>query len=103
MMWAKIDDWGWLPGRTGATAAEREKGVAATAGYYVPLFASYEVSPVADRRLAATRRRVPGARDTGGAPVPAGGGGVPVAHDAGGGAALGRAPAAGGGRSCGCR
>jgi hypothetical protein len=51
MMWEHIDGWGWLPGRTGATAEQREKGIAATAGYYIPLFASYEVSPVADRAL----------------------------------------------------
>ena len=50
-MWVSIDEWGWLPGRIGATAAEHEKGVATTAGYYVPLFAGYEVSPVADRAL----------------------------------------------------
>jgi hypothetical protein len=50
-MWERIDDWGWLPGREGATPEERQKGVAATAGYYVPLFARYEVSEVADRAL----------------------------------------------------
>lgn len=61
-MWVKIDDWGWLPGRTGATAAEREKGIASTAAYYVPLFAGYEVSPVADRAL---RQLVAECRDNG--------------------------------------
>jgi hypothetical protein len=50
-LWEHIDDWGWLPGRTGATAEQIEQGIASTAGYYVPLFASYEVSPVADRAL----------------------------------------------------
>jgi hypothetical protein len=50
-MWEKIDAWGWLPGREGATAEEREQGLAASAGYYVPLFAGYEVSAVADRAL----------------------------------------------------
>jgi hypothetical protein len=50
-MWKGIDDWGWLPGRVSATAEERAKGVESTATYYVPLFASYEVSEVADRAL----------------------------------------------------
>ncbi|HET6574675.1 MAG TPA: hypothetical protein VFG68_13795 [Fimbriiglobus sp.] len=50
-MWDHIDDWGWLPGRTGATAEQIEKGRASTAAYYVPLFATFEVSPVADRAL----------------------------------------------------
>ena len=50
-LWEHIDGWGWLPGRTGATAEQIEKGITSTAGYYVPLFASYEVSPVADRAL----------------------------------------------------
>jgi hypothetical protein len=50
-MWERIDEWGWLPGRVGATPEQRELGVAATAKYYVPLFAGYEVSPVADRAL----------------------------------------------------
>jgi hypothetical protein len=50
-MWAGIDRWGWLPGRTGATAAERQAGIASTSAYYVPLFASFEVSAVADRAL----------------------------------------------------
>lgn len=50
-LWQHIDDWGWLPGRTGATAEQIEKGAASTATYYVPLFATYGVSPVADRAL----------------------------------------------------
>ena len=48
-MWEPIDDWGWLPGRAQIQEAERPKAIAATSGYYVPLFAKYEVSPVADQ------------------------------------------------------
>ena len=74
------------------------RAIAATAGYYVPLFAGYEVSPVADRAL---RQLIAECRGNG---IPVAllylpeAGGVPVVHVAGGGAALGRAPAAGGGR-----
>ncbi|MGH2604766.1 MAG: hypothetical protein ACRDJ9_35910, partial [Dehalococcoidia bacterium] len=50
-MWKHIDDWGWLPGREGATPEERQRSIPPTASYYVPLFASYEVSAVADRAL----------------------------------------------------
>ncbi len=61
-MWERIDAWGWLPGREGATPEEHRKGIAATAGYYVPLFAHYEVSEVADRAL---RQLVAECRDHG--------------------------------------
>jgi len=50
-LWEKIDDWGWLPGKTGATPMELRGARNAAAGYYVPLFANYEVSPVADQAL----------------------------------------------------
>lgn len=50
-LWDKIDDWGWLPGRTGATPEEQRGARKAAAGYYVPLFANYEVSVVADKAL----------------------------------------------------
>jgi hypothetical protein len=49
--WEKIDAWGWLPGHESATPAQRKAGLAASAGYYVPLFAKYEISPDADRAL----------------------------------------------------
>ncbi len=50
-MWEKIDAWGWLPGHERVVPEQREAALAATAGYYVPLFAHYEVSPTADRAL----------------------------------------------------
>ncbi len=61
-MWEKIDDWGWLPGHEKANAEERQKAMTAAAGYYVPLFAHYEVSPTADRAL---RQLVAECRDHG--------------------------------------
>lgn len=53
-LWDKIDGWGWLPGREGATPAERVSAEAAAAGYYRPLFAQFTVSAVADRALRQT-------------------------------------------------
>lgn len=52
-MFATIDPWGWLPGRTTATADERAAAVQHTGIYYGPLFANYAVSPDADRALRA--------------------------------------------------
>ena len=49
-LWA-IDDWGWLPGRVSMSADEIEVVRTRTASYYAPLFAEYEVSPVADGAL----------------------------------------------------
>jgi hypothetical protein len=53
-LWA-IDDWGWLPGRASMSAEEAEAVRGRMASYYGPLFAEFEVSPVAD---AAVRRLV---------------------------------------------
>ena len=48
--WAKLDRWGWLPGfEADPPPAERAARHAAAAGYYLPLFAGFEVSAVADR------------------------------------------------------
>lgn len=52
-MFEKIDAWGWLPGRLGATEKERIGGMKSVGDYYLPLFARYEVSPVADAALRA--------------------------------------------------
>ncbi len=50
-MFEKIDGWGWLPGKVSATEKEREGARQGTANYYVPLFASYHISPDAARAL----------------------------------------------------
>ena len=47
----KIDAWGWLPGHPQATAEQRDQGHEAAAGYYLPLFQGYTISPLADRAL----------------------------------------------------
>jgi hypothetical protein len=48
--WAKLDPWGWLPGfEDDPPPAERAARHDNAATYYVPLFAGFEVSPVADR------------------------------------------------------
>ncbi|MGL6095102.1 MAG: hypothetical protein ACRC7O_04780 [Fimbriiglobus sp.] len=51
LLFGKIDPWGWLPGREGATDEQRADAMKAVGDYYRPLFARYEVSPVADRAL----------------------------------------------------
>lgn len=57
-----VDDWGWLPGRVAMLAEEAAVVREKTAGYYGPLFAEYEVSPIAD---AALRRLVLECRERG--------------------------------------
>jgi len=49
--WKSIDEWGWLPGRESATQRERDGVRPAVASFYVPLYATYEVTPIADRAL----------------------------------------------------
>lgn len=50
-MFAPIDDWGWLPGRTDPSDADRVGAVSAARNFYEPLFARYTVSDLADRAL----------------------------------------------------
>lgn len=50
-MFEKLDEWGWLPGRVGATEEARAGAKVAVGHYYIPLFAAYQVSPKADRAL----------------------------------------------------
>jgi len=48
--WAKLDRWGWLPGfETDPPPAERAARHEHAAAYYLPLFAGFEITPIADR------------------------------------------------------
>ncbi len=50
-LFAPIDPWGWLPGRTDPNDADRAGAVAAARSFYEPLFQRYTVSEMADRAL----------------------------------------------------
>ena len=52
-MFARLDGWGWLPGRATSTAAERDKGWPHVFSYYWPLFRFYSVDATQDRALRA--------------------------------------------------
>lgn len=45
----KINEWGWLPGHKYSSPELIEAGHAASAGFYVPLFRDYRISPDAER------------------------------------------------------
>jgi hypothetical protein len=48
--WTKLDRWGWLPGfPDDPTPDERAARHANAAGYYVPVFGKFEITPIADR------------------------------------------------------
>jgi hypothetical protein len=48
--WGKLDSWGWLPGfDSDLSPHERAARHANAAEYYVPLFAAFEITPIADR------------------------------------------------------
>lgn len=48
--WIKLDSWGWLPGfPEDPSPDERTARHANAAGYYVPLFAHFEITATADR------------------------------------------------------
>ena len=49
--WSTLDRWGWLPGRKTYTAEQVERGWPHVAGFYAPLFQSFEIAPLADRAL----------------------------------------------------
>jgi hypothetical protein len=49
--WESIDAAGWLPGRAVSATHDFEKTRLAVASFYLPLFADFEVSAIADRAL----------------------------------------------------
>lgn len=61
-LWSRIDPWGRLADRDSVSDAERVTLRDVHAGYYRPLFASYEVSEVADRALRQLLRECADAR-----------------------------------------
>jgi hypothetical protein len=50
-LFAPIDDWGWLPGRTDPSDEDRAGAAKAARAFYEPLFRRYTVSGLADRAL----------------------------------------------------
>ena len=42
--WSTLDGWGWLPGRKTYTAEQVERGWPHVAGFYAPLFQSFEIA-----------------------------------------------------------
>ncbi len=49
--WSTLDGWGWLPGRKTYTAEQVERGWPHVAGFYAPLFQSFEIAPLAEKAL----------------------------------------------------
>ena len=53
-MFARLDGWGWLPGRETTTAEQRDAGWPHVFGYYWPLYRTYRVDENQDRALRAS-------------------------------------------------